>query len=71
MNNPDITKRFFAVTDAKTKSTVLKAIANHYGISPKEAEEEVTGDGAESLLDYLTGSTRTAIHVLFQHHNLA
>jgi len=70
MSNHETTKRFFAVTDSKTKSTVLKAIAKHYGITPKEAEEEVTGEGAESLLDYLVGSTRTAVHVLFQRHNL-
>ncbi len=71
MKNNEITKRFFAVTDSKTKASVLNAIAAHYGITSKEAEEEVTDSEAESLLDYLTGAVRTATHLLMKRHNLA
>jgi hypothetical protein len=66
-----ITKKFFAATDAKTKAAVLENIASHYGITPAEAEEEVTDDEAESLLDYVTGPTRAATHVLMKRHGLA
>lgn len=71
MTNNEITKLFFTVTDSKTKASVLGAIAAHYGITSKEAEEEVTDSEAESLLDYLTGAVRTATHLLMKRHNLA
>jgi aminopeptidase C len=58
-------------TDAKTKSEVLGAIAEHYGISPQEAYAEVVSDGAEHLLDYLTEPIRSAVNVLFQRHRIA
>lgn len=69
--NATITKKFFAATDAKTKAAVLDNIASHYGITPAEAEEEVTDDEAESLLDYVTGPVRAATHVLMKRHGLA
>ena len=53
-----------------TKQRILDAIAKHYGISSSEAFEEVTDPGAEHLLDYLTGSVRTATSVLMQRHGL-
>lgn len=69
--NATITKKFLAATDAKTKASILDNIASHYGITPAEAEEEVTDDEAESLLDYVTGPVRTATHVLMKRHGLA
>ena len=69
--NAAITKAFFAATDAKTKTEILAAIAKHYGISQSEALEEVTDDEAESLLDYLTGSVRTATSLLIKRHGIA
>jgi len=71
MTDAAITKKFFSVTDAKTKSDVLKAIAKHYGISPEQAFDEVTDDEAEHLLDYLTGAVRTATSLLMKRHGLA
>jgi DNA-binding transcriptional ArsR family regulator len=62
---------FFAATDAKTKTEILAAIAKHYGISKSEALEEVTDEEAESLLDYLTGSIRTATSLLMKRHGIA
>lgn len=62
---------FFAATDAKTKTEILAAIAKHYGISELEALEEVTDEEAESLLDYLTGSIRTATSLLMKRHGIA
>lgn len=71
MAKNEITKRFFSLTDSKTKSSILKAIGDHYGITEQAAEAEVTDPEAESLLDYLVGSVRTATHVLMKRHNLA
>ena len=71
MSNNISTLAFFAATDAKTKTNILAAIAAHYGITESEALEEVTDAGAESLLDYLTGSIRTATSLLMQRHGIA
>ena len=71
MSNSQITKKFFSLTDAKTKNEILSSIAKHYGISILDALDEVTDDEAESLCDYLTGSVRTATHLLMKRYNLA
>lgn len=71
MNNNEINTKFLATTDAKTKNEILSAIANHYGISSVEALEEVTDEESEHLLDYLTGSIRTATSLLMKRHKLA
>ena len=71
MSNNKATLAFFAATDAKTKTDILAAIAAHYGISQSEALEEVTHAESESLLDYLTGSIRTATSLLMQRHGIA
>jgi DNA-binding transcriptional ArsR family regulator len=69
--NQIATIAFFAATDAKTKIEILSEIAKHYGISESEALEEVTDAEAESLLDYLTGSIRTATSLLMKRHGIA
>lgn len=71
MTNARITQAFLAAIDTKTKADVLANIANHYGISQQEAFEEVTGDEAEHLLDYVTGPTRAAVSMLMQRYRLA
>ena len=71
MSNNNATLAFFAATDSKTKIDILAAIAAHYGISQSEALEEVTHAESESLLDYLTGSIRTATSLLMQRHGIA
>lgn len=71
MAKNEITKRFFSLTDSKTKSSILQAVASHYGITEQAAEAEVTDPEAESLLDYLVGPIRTATHALMKRHNLA
>jgi hypothetical protein len=54
MSNNQITIAFFNLTETKVKDEILTSIAKHYGISNKEALEEVLDDEAESLLDSLT-----------------
>ena len=70
MTNAEKTQRFFAVTDAATKSDVLMNVASHYGISQESALEEVLDEEAMHLLDYVTGPTRGAVSVLMQRHGL-
>lgn len=70
MSHGDTNLAFLTLIDARTKASILDAIAKHYGISSSEAFEEVTDPGAEHLLDYLTGSVRTATSVLMQRHGL-
>lgn len=61
---------FLAATDAATRRDVLNSIAQHYGITTEDAYEEVTDPEAEHLLDYLTGSVRSAVSVLMRRHAL-
>ena len=70
MTNAQINAKFLSVTDARTKQAVLANIAKHYGISQQEAFDEVTGEGAEHLLDYVTGTERAATHLLMKRHGL-
>lgn len=71
MTNAQKTAAFFAAIPAKTRDTILVNIANHYGITDVEAFEEVTDEGAENLLDYVTGAERAATSVLMQKYGLA
>lgn len=62
------TTAFFAQIEEATKAEILANVASHYGITPEAALAEVTDDEAESLLDYLTGSVRTATSLLMKRH---
>jgi hypothetical protein len=70
MTNQEINKKFLSITAVETRDEVLLAVANHYSITMAEALEEVTQDGAEHLLDYLTGTLRAAISMLMSRHGL-
>ena len=69
--NQTINKSFLASTDEKTRNEILAAIASHYGITKVDAMDEVADEEAEHLLDYLTGSIRTATSLLMKRHNLS
>jgi Mg/Co/Ni transporter MgtE len=71
MANAEINSQFLQSTDSATRDSVLNAIAEHYGISAAEALEEVTEGDCEHLLEYLTGSTRSAVSVLMQRRQLS
>lgn len=62
------TKQFLNKVGEGTKNEILKSIAGHYGISTKEAFEEITHEESEHLLDYLTEPQRSAVSVLMQKH---
>ena len=66
MNNAQINAKFLAATDSATKAAVLANIAKHYGITSAEAYAEVTDEGAEHLLDYVTGPERAATSLIMK-----
>lgn len=71
MTNAQINVAFLNATDAKTRESILAAIAAHYGVCADDVMEELTQHESEHLLDYLTGSMRTAISLLMKRHHLA
>jgi hypothetical protein len=71
MTNAKKNYSFLRSADVQTREAVFAAIGNHYGITRSEAQDEVTSADAEHLLDYLTGSVRTATSVLMRRANLA
>jgi len=66
MENQKINQEFLARTDAATRREIFESIARHYGISQKEAFNEIVGENAEHLLDYLIEPIRSAVSVLMQ-----
>ena len=66
MSNAAITIAFFKSIPEATKTVILENIAVNYGITIEEAYEEVTDEDAENLLDYVTGSERTATSLLMK-----
>lgn len=67
--NSQTNKDFLASVTVEAKSLILGAIAKHYQISEQEAFDEVTGEGAEHLLDYMVEPERSATRVLMQMHS--
>lgn len=62
---------FLNKIDAGAKDKILKNIAKHYDISPKEALAEVTDAEAESLLDYMVEPERSAAAALMKKYKSA
>jgi hypothetical protein len=71
MTNAQKNIAFLRSADVQTRDAIFTAIGNHYGITRSEVQDEVTGADAEHLLDYLTGSVRTATSLLMRRANLA
>lgn len=71
LTNAQKTYSFLRNADAGTRASIIDNIAAQYGISSSEVLDEVTAIGAEHLLDYLTGSVRSATSVLMQRAGLA
>ena len=49
----DLNAKYLASIPAPMKAKILKAVANHYGTSISEIEEEVTDKDAEALYEYI------------------
>ena len=70
MTKGQINRAFLAATAPHTKRAILDSVATHYGISQQSAFDEVVGDEADHLLEYLTEPTRSAVSVLMQRQGL-
>ncbi len=71
MTNTKLNKKFLNEMSYKSFNIILKNIADHYGISPLKAYNEVTGEDAENLIDYMTGVDRDyygRIMIQFKHN---
>ena len=66
LSKADINHRFLSTLDSKTKGVILANIANHYGTTTDAILSEVTGEGAEHLLDYITGPIRSTVHLMMR-----
>lgn len=67
---PNNNAQFLAIIEANSKAEILANIAKHYGITAQEAQDEVTRDDAEHLLDYMVEPQRSAVSVLMQAHGM-
>jgi len=66
MTNSQINQQFLTSTTPQMKTIILANIANHYGTSQQAAFEEVIDEDAENIMDYVAGSERRAIWVVYQ-----
>ena len=71
MTNAQITTRVLATLDPMTCKEIIDSIAEHYGIDSAAALEAITDPDAEHLLDYLTGTMRTATRLMMKIHGLS
>lgn len=62
--------QFLSKIDGETKAAILETIATRCGISSQEAYDEVAGEEAENLLDYMIEPQRSATSALMQRHGL-
>ena len=58
------TANFLNEISGSLQTTIVRNIAEHYGISESDAREEITAEYAEHLLDYITGNLRSSIQAL-------
>jgi hypothetical protein len=57
---------FLAWLTPEARAEVLRSMAEHYGITPEKAREELEHEEAEPIVEYMTGGTRKAVSVLMQ-----
>jgi hypothetical protein len=62
---------FLKTISTTSRNLILDNIANHYNVSREDAYEEVVGDEAEHLLEYITGVERNATLILMKRYGLA
>lgn len=58
LTNAEINTQFLASISKSIKQIILKNIADHYGITPEQAYNEVIGEDAECFLEYMTEPER-------------
>ncbi len=71
MNNSTSNRLFLATVHPDTKKSILKNMAEHYGIAPTNMEHELTTGVAEGqcepedIMEYVTVD-RAAVHFLYK-----
>ena len=70
MTNAVKNTKFLAVIPTETKNAILDDVAKSYQVSREQAYEELTCEGAEHLLDYVTQNIRLATSLMMQKYGL-
>lgn len=65
MLNSEINRKFLEAIGTSAATRILDEIAKHYCVSSEEIRKEVTDEGAENILDYMTEPERSAAYVLY------
>lgn len=63
------TVNFLMSLSDKLMNEILDGIARHYGITRKEAFDEVTDVDAENIMDYIT-KDRKAVHLFYKNFKM-
>lgn len=71
MTNAQKNYSFIRSASSSVRQEIFQNVASNYGITCSEAMNEIIQADAEHLLDYLTGSVRTATSVLMRRAGLA
>jgi hypothetical protein len=68
-SNGQNNRNFLASLDAETSGMILGSIADHYENTVEVIFDEVVGDEAHGLLEYMIEPMRSATSVLMQRFN--
>lgn len=63
-------KEFLSAIKPAEKAEIINSIAVHYDKTPEVILEEVTGDGAYHLLEYMVEPQRKQTSLLMQLHGM-
>ncbi|MDQ2077457.1 hypothetical protein [Marinimicrobium sp. ABcell2] len=65
----EINRKFLDTITAEAKELILNSIAKHYAITQQAVLDEVTGEGAEHLLEYMVEPERSGASALMQRQS--
>lgn len=70
MSHHEQNAAFLSAIDSASRDAILAGIARHYGVTNREAFEEVTEPEAEHILDYMVEPERSAACLLMKRHGM-
>lgn len=59
-------EKFLNSVSKTTKQKIIGSIAKHYGATEQDIMDEVTGDDAENLCEYMVEPERSATYLMMQ-----
>lgn len=65
MLNSEINRKFLEAIGTSAATRILDTISKHYCVSSEQIREELTSEGAENILDYMTEPERSAAYALY------